>query len=50
MASVVRGRVNRPKTLGQCAGDFETVSGLSGDWFLGPSNCPFVPFYVLELK
>ena len=42
--------MNRPKTLGQCVGDFGTVFGQSGDWLLGLSNVLVCHFYVLELK
>ena len=42
--------MNRPKTLGQCAGDFgdcfRTVRGL----IYGLSNCPCVPFLCVRVK
>ena len=31
VSEAVSGHVNRPKTLGQCAGDFGTVFGQSRD-------------------
>ena len=42
--------MNRPKTLGQCAGDFGTVFGQSGDLFVGLSNCPCVPLLCVRNK
>ena len=42
--------MNRPKTLGQCVGDFRTVFEQSGDWFFGLSNCPSMPFLCVRVK
>ena len=50
VCEVVSSRVNRPKTLGQCGGDFRTVFGQSGDLFLGLSNYPCVPFLCVRVK
>ena len=42
--------MNRPKTLGQCAGDFRTIFGQSGGLTFGLCNCPCVPFLCVRVR